>query len=146
MSSGVKDKDLGYADLVKKVFKLDATAIAVGILSTASEEVVQIASAHEFGLGVPERSFLRSWFDQNESKAQALFSKLLLKVIARKLTKERAIEFFGLWLQGEIQKNISEGNISPSLALETVERKGSSTPLIDTGQLRSNISYRIENK
>ena len=35
-------------------------------------------------------------------------------------------------------------NIPPALAPETIERKGSSVALIDTGQLRSSITWQVE--
>jgi hypothetical protein len=42
-----------------------------------------------------------------------------------------------------MQKFISSGVHLQSLERVTILRKGSSIPLIDTGQLRSSITYRV---
>jgi len=50
---------------------------------------------------------------------------------------------FGLRYVGLIQQRISSG-IAPPNSPVTVARKGSATPLIDTGQLRSSIRSKVE--
>lgn len=55
----------------------------------------------------------------------------------------KELERVGLWAQGSIQQRISDG-IPPPNAESTIRRKGSSTPLIDTGQLRTSIKYRVK--
>lgn len=146
--SGVKDTDKGYRKLVETVFKMGAPSVSVGIFDTATgdngESIVDIASWQEFGtVDIPERSFLRAWFDANEQLARDRLANLLGKVLEGKLTKQQALQLFGLWVQGEIQKMISNG-IEPALDPETVKRKGSSVPLINTGQLRTSITFKVE--
>ena len=53
-----------------------------------------------------------------------------------------ALQRIGLWAQSEIQQRISDG-IPPQNAPYTINKKGSSTPLVDTGQLRSSISFKV---
>lgn len=145
----VRDEDRGYKALVETVFKFGKPVVHVGILEADGGEdhggmtVAEVAAIHEFGLGVPERSFLRAWFDENEDRAREAIRRLLVSVIAGKRTKEQALELFGQWAQGEIQARIAAG-IPPGLAESTIAKKGSSVPLIDTGQLRSAISYMID--
>jgi hypothetical protein len=144
----VSDKDQGYSALVSRIFGLDSPKISVGIHEEDGAHdhegltVVALAAIHEFGLGVPERSFIRAWFDENESRAAEALRRLLVSVIEEKRSPNQALEAFALWAVGEIQARMARG-IAPELAESTIARKGSSVPLIDTGQLRSSISYQI---
>ena len=63
-------------------------------------------------------------------------------VIAGKRTKDEVLELLGQQCVGQIQERISEG-IDPPNAPSTIRQKGSSTPLIDTGALRSAVNYRV---
>lgn len=151
--SGVRDEDKGYADLVKTIFALGAPKVSVGIHEADGQHeaeggsglrVIDVAQIHEFGLGVPERSFIRAWFDENEDKAKEAMRRLLVSVVKGERKPEQAVELFAQWVVGQMQARIAKG-ISPPLATSTVLRKGSSVPLIHTGQLRSSISYEIYN-
>lgn len=148
----VKDQDKGYREFVRRFWPDGAPKISVGIHEAdgAAEHdgrspmrVIDIAQIHEFGLGnVPERSFIRAWFDENEPRAREALMRLMTSVLEGKRQPDEALEAFALWVVGEIQARIAKG-IDPPLDPRTVKRKGSSVPLIDTGQLRSSISYEI---
>lgn len=148
--SSVRDIDRGYNELVKRIFAMGSPKVSVGIHEAdggkpheGSElRVIDIGQIHEFGLGVPQRSFIRAWFDENEARAREAIRRLLVSVVEGKRTPDQAVEVFALWVVGQIQQRIASG-ISPSLDPRTIARKGSSTPLIDTGQLRSSISYEV---
>jgi hypothetical protein len=144
----VRDQDRGYGALVDRIFTMGSPKISVGIHEADGGHeheglsVVALAAIHEFGIGVPERSFIRAWFDENEERAKEALRRLLVSVIEGKRKPDQALELFALWAVGEIQARIARG-IAPALAESTIEAKGSSVPLIDTGQLRSSISYEI---
>lgn len=104
--------------------------------------VAELASIHEFGLGVPERSFIRGWFDENREKLPEAIRVELEQAIAEG-DPTLAFERLAVTIQGSIQQRISNG-IDPELADETIIRKGSSTPLIDTEHLRSSVTTRSE--
>lgn len=146
----VRDQDQGYDALVKRVFALGSPKISVGIHEADGAQehdglsVVALASIHEFGIGVPERSFIRAWFDENDVRAKEALRLLLVSVVEGKRQPAQALELFALWAVGEIQARMARG-IPPALAARTIADKGSSVPLIDTGQLRSSISYEIFN-
>lgn len=105
--------------------------------------IAQIAEIHEYGLGVPQRSWLRGFLDENDKQIRAVRSKLWRQLVELKIDSETAASRLGAWLVGGIKKRIA-ARIPPPNAESTIARKGSSTPLIDTGQLRSAINYRIE--
>lgn len=100
---------------------------------------------HEYGLGVPERSFIRRTFRNSEKIAQykALQQLLARQVIDGKMTMARAGALIGAWGAAAIQSTITDSDIPPPLAPATIRRKGSSKPLVDTGQLVRSITWVI---
>jgi hypothetical protein len=64
-------------------------------------------------------------------------------VIEGKRTSDQVLEILGQRAVGQIQERIASG-IAPANAPSTVAKKGSSTPLIDTGVLRSSITYQVK--
>lgn len=147
----VQDKDQGYKALLVRAQDLKRSQIAVGITEAAGDKphgdgqltILDIATFHEFGTGnIPERSFLRAWFDENQEQAKEWVERVTKLVVEGKLTKEKALNLLGLKFVNEIQQRMANG-IPPPLAPATIARKGSATPLIDTGQLRSSITYVV---
>lgn len=146
-----RDTDNGYKALVERIYGLKKPKVAVGIFEADGGQphgngvtVADVAAWNEFGTEtIPERSFLRAWFDENIERAREALHRLMLRVVEGKLTKEQALEQFGLWVQAEIQKRIAQG-IPPPNAQSTIDAKGSSKPLIDTGQLRSSITFGVD--
>jgi hypothetical protein len=153
----VRDKDRGYKKVRRNVTKAaSGKSLTVGVLEEdkggeghgGSEEgltVSQIATEHEFGLGVPERSFIRAWFDAQKNQIDQDLSKMMRQVIQGRYDLDRGLNILGVKYVGEIQQKIPAG-IPPPNSDRTIARKGSSTPLIDTGQLRSAITYLIKQR
>lgn len=145
-------RDLGAQRVVTTVTDKTPRVVDVGIVGDTAGKATQdgmtvgaLAEIHEFGLGVPQRSFLRAWADADRAKIDKTWSALLRKVLAGDLTTDQALEQFGLWAQGQAQAFIADGRVRPPLDQRTIDAKGSSTPLIDTGQLRSSITYEVRN-
>jgi hypothetical protein len=156
----ITDKDHGYAALVKRLYGETKARVEVGILAGeghADDEhgegttLIDVATWMEFGttdangnIHVPERSFIREWFDSAEAKLRDDMIILMQSVVRGERTKDRALELLALRCVGQIQDRISS-SLPPPNDPETVRRKGSSTTLIDKGQLRAGISSRITN-
>jgi len=106
--------------------------------------VAEVASFNEFGLGVPQRSFIRAWADENEVENRENLRKIGQAVVKGKLAggPKQGLERFGLHAVGSIQKRMADG-VPPPNAPSTVDAKGSSTPLIAAGQLRSSITFKV---
>lgn len=105
----------------------------------------EIAAVHEFGLGSsPERSFLRGWVDESTAQIEQVIVAGARALARGKLTSPlQFLNQTGAWAVGQIQARMAR-NIPPPLAPETIRRKGSTIALIDTGQLRSSISFRVD--
>lgn len=153
---GVRDTDRGLAKRIASLEGL-SRAVTVGVHGDQGGEpaeggeitLAEVAAIHEFGLGVPERSFLRAFVDEHRTELQAMMRASAQAVAAGKLTSEVALERFGLRVVGMVKKRIVAG-IDPPLAEATKEQKAArtggpkDTPLILWGQLISSILHEVE--
>jgi phage gpG-like protein len=108
----------------------------------------EVGAVHEFGSpsrGIPERSFIRAWFDGAREQIKLQMENVARGVTKGKITREQALNQLGSFFVGQIQQRIAR-RIPPPLNEKTIMRKGSDVPLIDTGQLRSSITYSVGSK
>lgn len=115
--------------------------------------VAEVAAFHEFGVppyqlpsgavhpGIPQRSFIRGWFDESQDFIQATLRSQMSLVVQGKLPVEKAMARIALAFEGSVKQRIAKG-IAPPLSKVTIARKGSSKPLIDKGQLRAAVRGR----
>ena len=112
-------------------------------MSDKGVTVVEYAAFHEFGLGVPRRSFLADWMTEQQAEIQQTVRAVVKSVTQGKYDAETGLERAGARFVGLVQARIAT-NIPPPLAASTVAAKGSSVALIDTGLLRSSITYVVK--
>ncbi len=91
---------------------------------------------------IPERSFLRSGHDKYIDDVMNKASKLLGQVVSGKMSEEQLLEFVGLALSSKIKTYARELSSPPNSSF-TVEQKGSSNPLVDTGNMIGGISFEV---
>lgn len=134
---------------MKRIAKGKRAQITVGVHDTegaatsGGATIADIAAFNEFGTErIPARSFIRAWADESIAENKRILSAIARNVVTGKATAEQGLDQAGLRFVGEIQNRISNG-VQPPNAPSTIARKGSSTPLIDTGQLRSSIRHRV---
>lgn len=153
-TGSVKTRDNGVAKLLQRLGTSGEVTVGVHADKGAAPKqgdddggmsVIDVAVIHEFGaeeVGIPRRSFIRDWQDDHAEEHARLIASEARAVVAGKLGADEALRRIGLRFQGEVQKRIAEG-IDPPLAQRTINRKGSSKPLIDTGQLRASITNEV---
>lgn len=150
--------DKGYDAFIKRTKAMaKPLALTVGVHAGPGSEakeapegrkpsavtVLDVANWMEFGTAtVPARSFIRAWADENAARCKVEIAAAMRAVAKGKLSQDQALELLGLKFVGMIQERISKG-IPPPLDQKTVDRKGSSVPLIDTGQMRASITSEI---
>jgi hypothetical protein len=106
--------------------------------------LLEVAIINEFGGGhVPQRSFIRATIDENLDRIHAAQVALAKQIVLAQITGDQAMARLGAFVAGLIKARIAAG-IEPANAASTIERKGSSKPLISTGQLRSAITFAVE--
>ncbi len=144
----VRERDRG-ADALLRRMRQKAT-VKVGVIGPEAAEatitgdtVVDIATIHQFGLGVDQRPFITQPVDRNENQIKKGLRRVGEKVVKGDMPLEQALDRVGLFIQGLMQDAISNREYKEN-APSTKKRKGSSTPLVNTGQLRSSITYETD--
>jgi hypothetical protein len=150
-----KQRDTGEKKLRAELNRLKkGPGVKIGVLENAGnhksendhEEILTVAAVatfNEYGTEtIPERSFIRSTMTENESALLEYSRELKGKVLKGELKTEEALGLMGMKIQSLIQRKIDSID-SPPNSPETIARKGSSKPLIDTGQLRQSITYAL---
>jgi hypothetical protein len=141
------------ADYLANLEKAKRSHIAVGLpkgQATAQvygdgQTVVDIGTYHEFGLGVPRRSFLADPFKLKKVTINKYLLKLFKEVFENGADAEIQLEKAGVLLQN-ISKEAFETNgfgTWKDITEATKAAKGSSAILIDTGILRGSITYEV---
>lgn len=157
MNARIKDIDKGYKALLERLKKASVgIKLTVGIHEAEGGQaaegakdssLIEVAAYNEFGgpgNNPPRRSFIADWADENADQHRVMINRSARAVVAGKLPDMRtALDRLGLRFVGEVQQRIRSG-IGPPNAPSTVKAKGSSTPLIDSGQLWSSITHHVE--
>lgn len=152
MSGRVTIVDRGYKAAMNRIRAM-AGSVEVGVFSGyrapgSKLTLSEIAAVNEYGSAdgrVPSRPFLRLTMNRVTPALQRLTASLVGKVIDGRETKEAMLNEIGSHLKQEVQRTI-DMRVPPPNAPSTIAKKGSDHPLIDTGRLRSAISWRIKAK
>jgi hypothetical protein len=105
----------------------------------------EVGSIHEFGLGVPERSFIRGYFDEHADDIEEGQEVALRNILFGADPHVEAARF-GLKLESGIKERIL-ARIAPPLAESTKRRRGdSAVPLVDTSQLIGAIRSKVTDR
>lgn len=155
----IKDNKKKWDRLKRAVAKgstKDGSEVQVGIFSEQGGDLVIYAATNEFGtdkagpnrdITIPERSFLRSTYDEQIKTLFKFLKKNVIKVVTGKVTRLSILNKMGFKLVGEIQKKIAEGNFKPNApkVKRRKQSKGKSgRPLINEGRMRQSITHRIQ--
>lgn len=108
--------------------------------------VFQIGMIHEFGVpekNIPRRSFIRVPIENNIKEITKLIEHNHKLVSENSMSAKVALDRIGIMAQNTIKESFINNDWKP-LKRATIKRKGSSRPLIDTGQLIGSISYIVE--
>lgn len=148
--------------LVARIGKVNSAKLKVGIFGGAAAQVhhadinaegdvadgtllttVMVASFHEFGTPtLPQRSFIRATCDEQKPKVIELQRRIGKGIVVGKLDEKQGLKIIGEHMRSAIQARI-RGGITPALSPQTIKRKKSSTPLINSGQLIGSIAYEV---
>lgn len=147
----VKIKDRGAKRVVAEIGKAHKHPVRVGVIGDDADEeyddtgvtVAMVGEWAEFGIGQPQRSWLRAWIDENKNEIRKVATVLQRNVIKGRMTERQANAALGEWAAAKIRDRIAKG-IAPPNAESTIAKKGSSTPLINFGQFRSSITSQVD--
>lgn len=136
---GVKDIDLGFEAITRRIAAADGEMVEVGLLAP---EQATIGTHNEFGTrNAPERPFMRRAFDDNVERYATIMADGARKLVDGG-TVEGALTKAGIVASSDIKRQITELRDPPNAAA-TIKAKGSSNPLIDTGAMRNAVAFEL---
>ena len=149
MARNVTDRDLGLKAFIRQLEVARTVEVAVGIHAgdvANGQQIAEYAACNEYGTdSIPERSFMRSSFDENLSKIKADMDQQASRVMDGQIDIRSALGVVGMKHQDRIKRKIGS-NIQPANHPETIKRKKSSRTLIDTGAMLNSVHYVIRGK
>lgn len=154
-----------FPKMQARLEQIDGKKVSVGVLG----EQAWLASIHEYGckievtdkmraylhstglhlkattthITIPERAFLRNGYDENKDDIIAKAEAVIGDVIDGTMSSNQFFDLIGLLMKSRIQDYARDLD-NPPLHPYTVERKGSSNPLIDSGDMIGAIDYKVE--
>lgn len=155
MTARITVTDHGADELLSRLRRAVGARVRVGVLEeatkTSREEegapltLLEVAATHEFGApaaGIPQRSFIRAGVDAQLPEIQRVQRALAAQTIRGAITLDVALDRLGAKVAALLQNRIAAG-VDPPNSPATIARKGSSKPLVDTGQLKAAITWRV---
>ncbi|MFB7302615.1 hypothetical protein [Heyndrickxia sporothermodurans] len=163
-------KDTNNIPAIKKQLRqLEKSSLKVGVFGDFADEIVTIARVHEYGcdisvtpkmrkwfaangyplkktttvIKIAERSWLRSGYDENIDKIVREIETFVPDIFENNVNIDVFMNQIGKEFASLIQKKLRAITNPPNSAM-TIERKGSSNPLIDSGRLVQSIEHRVE--
>lgn len=109
-------------------------------------EIATIGAIHEFGAPaarIPSRSFLRAAFDEREALYVKLAGEYFVELQEGRVRLRAILIAMGRRMTTDVKNKIKAGPHAP-LAPATIEAKGSSRPLIDTGALIRAVRFVVD--
>lgn len=146
MSARVRVVDRGLQEIfdnirdINKVFTKVGYPEGVDADGREMSDNAQIASYHEYGLGVPMRATMGPSFDKNLSKVKRLINREYNNVINGRSTPIQGIGKVGEFSTNQLKKEIRNLKEPPNTPA-TIAKKGSSNPLIDTSQMVNAVNH-----
>lgn len=165
MGVKIKTKLNKFPEMQARINDLNGKKIKVGVTG----EHAWLAAIHEYGckititpkmrawlrsnglpvrastthITIPERSFLRGGFDNCHDEVSKKIGMLLPLVIDGKISEHTFIDTTGTLFRDRVKDYAVSLNTPPNHPF-TVERKGSSNPLVSTGDMINSINYEVE--
>ena len=144
----VTDKKTMFDAMYAHINQLDGLVITTGIHKEDSHKTYEdgetlgvVAMKNEFGLGVPERSFLRETFDRRNRAWFSLMRRTIHDNILRASLYSSVSREMRKVTRRDIQSRIEHMRY-PRNAASTISKKGFDNPLIHTRRLLKNIKAK----
>lgn len=151
LSSNIRRLDAGALDrIISSAENMALEKVKIGLPDNAGtdDEGVSlhfIGMVHEYGSyarNIPKRPFIQPTIEANQRKYAEYLKSKTMKILLRRTTLKKELSIVGEAGKADIQKYMVEGSFT-ALSEKTIKAKGSSEPLIDTGQMRNAITYEI---
>ncbi|TCB67396.1 hypothetical protein E0H88_12775 [Acinetobacter sp. ANC 4216] len=107
--------------------------------------MADLAAIHYHGApsrNIPKRDVITPTLEQNQEKYLGFIERSIPALIEGSMNLRTMWEYLGMEGRADIQKQMVTARLAP-LHPRTIKRKGSSRPLIDSGQLRQGVTYIV---
>jgi len=146
-------------DLIMKRARNAGGHVDVGFFGADDAEMPMIAAVQEFGnkdnrmynpdgnpAPIPERPFMRQTYNKYLKEIELFIDRQLDRYVKLKISYEQVFERTGLYFQRLVRKEMKNSSNWEKNSDVTIERKGSSKPLFDTGTMWQTLTYLINKK
>ena len=120
--------------------------LRVGFLEGATypdgKPVAMIAAIQEFGApraNIPPRPFFRNMIAKKSKEWPRAVADLLVQ---NDYDVARTLDQAGFAIEGQLRQSIQQTD-APPLAQSTIDRKGHSKPLVDTGHMLNSVDHEV---
>jgi Holliday junction resolvase RusA-like endonuclease len=101
------------------------------------------ASGGGWGGPIPERPFMRNSVRKNQGAYKSALAVSAPKILRGETALTVVMQKLGIKAQGDIQAEITS-LMSPPNSPVTIALKGSSKPLIDSGEMRQAVTFKVD--
>ena len=147
--AGVIDRDLGYNRIMRNLQKLYGMEVVAGMLRDSGKasngaSYVDIATWNEYGTGhIPSRPFIRISADTNKQAWEKLAQQCVNNVIDGDSPRDAA-QVVGHKMVEDIREVFGDTSMLKANAPSTIKKKGRNEPLVDSGEMRRRVNFRVE--
>lgn len=119
------------------------------VASEGRETLAEVMSAHEFGIGVPRRSWLGDWFDENQEPLKTKMEQAAKSAVRQGRPVSSLLIGVAKFALSGMRKNVRAG-ILPALSPQRKREKlragvgAKDTPLIFTSQFINSLKAQDE--
>ena len=158
MSSKIIDKDLGWKNIKKQLRALKDKEVASGLFGNEEKNPETNISfrgiVNEYGtesagknknITIPARPFTQQAYETNKRNIYKFIDTNYSLVLTGRQTTEKMLNRLGIYHSDQIKDSITTGDFTAN-APSTIARKGSSKPLIDSGEMRQKTTYVIRKR
>lgn len=148
---GTTSDDRVWRELRQRVRGIARAHVKVGIVGEAADAEVgegggvtmgMLGTWFELGTRfMDRRSWLGRTFEMKLDELRGMQLKIAKALILERIDLRQALGMLGAWAAGAVKATITQGKIVPPNRPSTIARKGSSKPLVDTGQFVNSISW-----
>ncbi|MCM1194098.1 MAG: hypothetical protein NC389_16940 [Acetatifactor muris] len=148
MAANVTDKltpeGKRFLEAIKQISNLEVRiGFQAGEADHDGVDLCEIAAFNELGtVHIPSRPFLRDSVDGHLDEIGDHLVAWCRKIAHGEMEAHEMMMNIGMMQKGLIQEEIARGNFVPN-APATIRKKGSDTPLVDTGLMRDSVNYQI---
>jgi len=150
VQKGVQVIDKGWERIKRDILAQNGQVVRAGVLEGDSPvaegvTVAEYAAYNEYGTStIPERAFMRRAFDVNLAKYNSEVLRAQRAIVDGRMSPNAIGPRMGVMMRNDIVLSITSAKTwAQPNAEATVRRKGSSSPLIDTGALRASIDWEV---